>query len=358
VQLVASSPMTSGVPLRRARRTPRVGSSHWLRHLLGVSLRTKLIGANLVVVAAAAAALAVTPHDTGDGHAADILGVALLLAVIVSAGLVTLATRPIREIEEVAGRVWRGDFAARVIPAATADADTARLGRTFNLLLDSLEDDRARLRALAAQTIRAQDEERSRIARELHDSVAQSLAALGYQLAALSRDAHDDELAGRLAELRALTGDVLEEVRALSHVVHPRVLDDLGLVAAVEWLSRSVCERAALRVTVHAAPDVASGASTEAMAALYRVAQESLRNVERHAAATRADVTILRDGDTLALEVRDDGRGFSLADAQARRPGMGLFAMRERVSLVDGRLDIDSTPGRGTRVRASVPIAR
>ena len=358
MQLAISRRVSAGVPLRRARAGAVTPPSPWLRRVLGVSLRAKLIGANVAVAAAAAAALALTPHALADRRAVAILGVALVLAVLVSTLLVTLATRPIREIDEVAARVWRGDFAARVRPSITADADTSRLGRTINLLLDGLQQDRVQLRALAAQTIRAQDEERSRIARELHDSVAQSIAALGYQLAALSGQTTDEALARQLVELRGFTGEILEEVRALSHVVHPRVLEDLGLVPAIEWLSRTVSERAGVRVTVRSAADVADGVTSETASALYRVAQESLRNVERHAHATSAELSLARDGDALVLEVTDDGRGFSLPDAQARRPGMGLFAMRERLALVDGRLDIESEPGRGTRVRALAPLAQ
>ncbi|AHG92574.1 histidine kinase dimerization and phosphoacceptor region (plasmid) [Gemmatirosa kalamazoonensis] len=349
---------TGGPVLRRAvgvpNTAPRAG---WLRRVLGVSLLAKLVGANVLVALAAAVALLTTPDALRGARGVEILAVALGLALLLNGMLVVLALRPVREIEAVAARVWRGDFGARVVPSPVADAELARLGCTLNLLLDGLASDRDRLRAAAAQTMRAQDAERSRIARELHDSVAQSIAALAYQLTAAARDATDPATTARLAELRAFAGTVLEEVRALSHTVHPRVLDDLGLVPGLQWLARTMSERSDLQVTVTAAPDVADGASPEVMAALYRVAQESLRNVERHAHARTADVRLARDHAALVLEVRDDGDGFSLADAEARRPGMGLFAMRERVDLVNGRVHIDAAPGRGTRIRASVPIA-
>jgi signal transduction histidine kinase len=328
-----------------------------MRRVLGVSLLWKLVGANLLLASAAAVALTATPHALTDERGVMILGAALVLALLVNTGLVVLALRPVHDIELVAGRVWRGDFAARVAPSAMADAHIARLGRTINLLLDSLEADRARLRALAARTIRAQDEERSRIARDLHDSAAQSIAALAYQLAAAARDTSDAKLADQLADMRALAGAVLEEVRTLSHIVHPRVLDDLGLVPALEWLARTVAERTGREITVSAPRDVADGLPAEVSSALYRVAQESLRNVERHAGSANARVVLSREPSRLLLDVSDDGHGFSLPDAEERRPGMGIFAMRERVALVDGRLEIDTAPGRGTRVRASVPVA-
>jgi signal transduction histidine kinase len=139
------------------------------------------------------------------------------------------------------------------------------------------------------------------------------------------------------------------------------VLDDLGLVAALEWLSRQTAERTGLDITVIADAGVrgtAAGARPEVAAALYRVAQESLRNAERHAlGATRVNVTVTGEGGTaLRLDIEDDGPGFDVAAAVARRPGMGLTSMRERVELVGGELWIESAPGRGSRVIAIVPL--
>lgn len=216
--------------------------------------------------------------------------------------------------------------------------------------------DAARLRALAALTIRAQDDERARVARELQDSTAQSIAALVYQLSAAARDCADPAMTRRLHEMRELAGDILEEVRSMAHAMHPNVLDDLGLASALEWLTRKTEERTALHIDLDA--DASLGVSAmprEAAAALYRVAQESMRNVERHSGAGRIRIVLARRGENVTLEIADDGRGFDLPEATMRRPGMGLFAMRERLGLVDGSLEIDTAPGRGTRIAASVP---
>lgn len=216
--------------------------------------------------------------------------------------------------------------------------------------------DAARLRALAALTIRAQDDERARVARELHDSTAQSIAALAYQLAAAARDCTDPAMARRLHEMRELAGDVLEEVRSMAHAMHPNVLDDLGLASALEWLTRKTEEHTALEIDL--AADAALDASAlprEAAAALYRVAQESIRNIERHSGAHVVHIALRQRADYVSLDIADDGRGFDLQEATTRRPGMGLFAMRERLGLVDGSLEVDTAPGRGTRIHASVP---
>lgn len=216
--------------------------------------------------------------------------------------------------------------------------------------------DAARMRVLAALTIRAQDDERARVARELHDSTAQSIAALAYQLAAAARDCTDPGMTRRLHEMRELAGDILEEVRSMAHAMHPNVLDDLGLESALEWISRKTEEHTGLKVDLQAVsnPDAAA-LPREAAAALYRVAQESIRNIERHSGARHVHITLLQRPDHVALDIEDDGQGFDLQEAAERRPGMGLFAMRERLGLVDGTLEIDTAPGRGTRIHASVP---
>ena len=360
---VAARDPSAPVRMQRARaaRPARPPLPGWARALLRVPLTIKLIGANLVVAAAAVTLAAVSPApEPGANYV--VLGAALLLALVVNTALVSLALRPVWELEHAAARVWRGDYSARVPESRVADREVARVGRTVNLLLDALEADRARMRALAAQTISAQDAERARIARELHDSTAQTIAALTYQLSAVAREAResaDPALAERLGEIHALAADALEEVRVLAHTIHPRVLDDLGLVAALGWLARRAREHSAggLEVAVHsAAGDAPARLSRPAAAALYRVAQESLRNVERHASASSATITLSpAAGGGLALTVDDDGRGFDLAEAEERRPGMGLFAIRERVAIVGGSVEIDTAPGAGTRVRALIP---
>lgn len=334
-----------------AARVPR-----WLRALLGVPLMTKIIGANVLIVLIAVA-ISLAMHDLhGPGRLmADVMIAALVFSLLVNMALVYVAFRPLLQLEETAGRVWRGDLDARVPRSIMADRDMARVGSTINVLLDGLVSDRARMRRLASQVIGAQDEERARIARELHDSTAQTLAALMLLLSAAVRDSRDPELAVRLGEIKGMAETVLEEVRTLSHTVHPRVLDDLGLASALEWLSRRTRESTELAVTVdafgdpsHIPPSVAS--------VLYRVAQEALSNAVRHAAASSVSVVLRVGDDSAILEVVDDGRGFDVEEAEARRPGMGLFSMQERVALVNGHLDVTSAPGAGTRVVASVPF--
>jgi signal transduction histidine kinase len=243
---------------------------------------------------------------------------------------------------------------ARVPDSILADRDMARVGTTLNTLLDRLTEDRLRVRRLAAQVLSVQDEERARVARELHDSTAQILAAMMLQLGVAARESSSPALDTRIATLRELAADALEEVRTLSHTMHPRVLDDLGLAAALEWIARQSREQETFDVDVIADEDPPVPAPLASV--LYRVAQEALRNAARHASASRVEIILRRAPTTATLEVRDDGRGFDVHRAEERRPGMGLFSMRERVGLVNGSLMVDSAPGCGTRVVATVPL--
>ena len=326
------------------------------RRVLSVPLLGKLAGANLLIALAAVVGIIIARRDHTPGDAVSVLGIALGMSLVVNFALVYVALRPLTDLETMAVRVAAGDLKARVVPSMLADRDVARVGATLNALLDRLTEDRARLHRLAAQVISAQDEERARVARELHDSTAQTLTAVMLQLGAASHESTSPAMDDSFATLRELVADALEEVRSLSHTMHPRVLDDLGLVAALEWLARQSRAQEPFDVRVIAEDD---GAQIPAPLAsvLYRVAQEALRNAGRHSEARHVELKLRRDDDTATLEVVDDGRGFDVRSAEERRPGMGLFSMRERVALVNGRFMVTSTPGQGTHIVATIPLA-
>ena len=349
------------VPTRRDSRQPtRPPQSRPVHAMaLRVPLTIKLIGANAlalgIVIAAVYAGSASRP-------VLESIIIATLVAIVVFGALAVIALLPLRGIEAVASRVWRGDFGARVDSSPVADQDMKRIATTFNLLLDGLVADRSRMQKLATAVIDAGDRERATLARELHDSTAQQLAALVLQLSAAARDASDPALKQRLDAMREQAKATLEEVRLLSHTVHPRVLDDLGLVAALKKLGREVGDVSHLDIEVIAPAEFRDVPPTSA-AVLYRVAQAAVHNVVRHAAAHHVDLhlTTTRSADNegqVVLEIIDDGRGFDVADAERRRPGMGLFTMRERVALAGGTFDIASRIGEGTRITAALPLGR
>ena len=323
----------------------------WTASLLRVPLLPKLVivdlGVNLLTFVAV--------RDVPARLTNEVFIAALVLTMAINATLVWWALRPLRMLESTARRVSGGDLAARVPDTRFADRNIARIGRTLNVLLDHLTTDRERMRQLASQVISAGDQERAHIGRELHDSTAQSLSALEMLVTASLRETSGgaEALHERLGVMREIVVETLAEVRTLSHNVHPRVLDDLGLPSALEFLARRT--REGTGIAVHVTSDVRAPVSPAIASVLYRVAQEAVRNGVRHAGAGTLQVTLVVDAARARLEVRDDGAGFDVAAAESSGHGMGLFLMRERLALVDGRLDIDGHAGPGTSVRATVP---
>jgi signal transduction histidine kinase len=317
---------------------------------LRVPLVAKLVGANLLVVALLTATCLIA------GGLVNVVVVLVTAAVIgVHLALVLVALRPIRDLEAVATRVWSGDYGVRVERSAVADREVLRVGSMFNILLDGLAADRAKMRLLAAEVIAAGDRERSALARELHDSVAQHLAAVLLQLSVAARDSTDPLVAERLHEARDSTEYALQEARALSHALHPGVLDDLGLDAALRQLARDSSSGNGVDVDVEYTVGPAR-LPRDVEAVLYRVAQEAVRNATTHASARRVRVSVQQTRHEATLSVHDDGVGFDPVEAEARRAGLGLTSMRERVDFLDGQLEINSAKGSGTSVSASVPL--
>ena len=317
--------------------------------VLRVPLLGKLLGANLAFVAAAFAAHEIFPSTS----VAAQLGVTLALSFVATALLVWLALRPVAQLEAIAGRVSDGDFDVRVLPSPLADRDIARLSSTFNRLLDRVAADRARIQYLAGRAIRARDIERESVARELRDSLAQSLTAVSLEIAAARGAVDDPRQAALLEKVRQTVKDVTDEMRSVAETLYPGTLEEFGLTNAIEALARRVTRRSAIRITVDRGLFTAK-LSPRAASALYRVADEALRNIEQHARPSNVRIRLSSNG-LVALEIEDDGRGIDMKVNDPMQAGLGLFSARTVLALVGGELQISSAPDLGTRVVARVP---
>jgi signal transduction histidine kinase len=252
------------------------------------------------------------------------------------------------------------------MPIPTPDPDPARpqaaldtLRQKQQRLLEGLADSQRQFKHLARSVYQVQEAERRRLARELHDGIGQSLTALKHRLAALaaSSGAEAPELAGKLGDAVGLCAAILEDTRALSRLLRPQILDDLGLEPALSWLARSVAESGG--PAVETACDLAGlTPDPEIATLLFRAAQESLANAQKHAGARHVQLRVWREPGRLVLLVRDDGRGFEpqLARAAASRgESSGLSGLADRVRVYDGHMHIRTAPGQGCEIRVEVP---
>lgn len=206
---------------------------------------------------------------------------------------------------------------------------------------------------LSARLMNAQEQERLSISRELHDEVGQSLGAMLVDLGRLTSilPAENTDIEEALRKIRASAESSVTSVRNMALLLRPSMLDDLGLVAAIEWQAREVSRRTDVEVEVDA-PELSGELREDVKVCLYRLVQEALNNVARHSGARHAWVTLHQDQREIGLTVRDDGKGFD----PDRSRGLGLVGMRERLRLLHGLLRVESSPGSGTSIVASLPL--
>jgi len=227
-----------------------------------------------------------------------------------------------------------------------------RLERQTRNRYQELAQSRHELERLSSRLVDAQEEERRSISRELHDEVGQSLGALLVDLGRLSTNlpSNSSEIRERIDQMKSLTERTVGTVRDIALLLRPSMLDDLGLVAALEWQGREVSRRSPMEVAVESS-NVSDDLPDEYKICVYRLVQEALNNAVRHSQARNAKVRVTGGANGIEIEVSDDGRGF---DPQRTR-GLGILGMEERVRRLGGSLAVRSSPGQGTVVRAELP---
>ena len=230
--------------------------------------------------------------------------------------------------------------------------------RELTRLYGELKDREARRAELVKKLLSAQEDERRRIARELHDEACQTVAALAVALDTVRRAATPADASAKLEDARALASRTLDDLHRLIFDLRPSVLDDLGLASAVRWwVSRHLTPAGiAARVEVEGLDD---RLPPEVEIPVFRAVQEALTNALRHSGAKTVLVQIACEGGRLTVDVEDDGRGFNPADVATPSEsgqGLGLLGMRERIEILGGTLAVDSSPGEGTHVSFAVPL--
>lgn len=317
----------------------------------GDSLIGQVVAANVVLVTLTlvGASLVAGLDRSGSDSAGQLVVLVLVLILTFCVNLWMLQKR-FGPLESLIERIERMDPATPASIQLGGDRvkEIDRLGRSFNQLLERVETERRRSSQLV---LRAQEEERRRVARDLHDEVNQALTAILLRLEALAHDVPADQRED-VAQLKRLTTQAMDELLNLARQLRPTALDDHGLVIAIEAQVRGFGDRTGIEARLQTDGDPAA-LDDERQTVIYRIAQEALANAGRHAGATRVDVSLTTVGDGARLRVADDGAGFD--PVAARRGGLGLEGMAERAKLVGGELDLRSAPGAGTEVTLRLP---
>jgi len=308
-----------------------------------VSLFWRLLIPNVAVLLAAGVILWLQPAN---GRILVLAG-GVVAMTLINAVLMRRTFAPLERLTSLMDRV-DPLHPGRRIPDEGPESEVTVLARSFNEMLDRLEDER---RESARRELAAQERERRRLARELHDEVGQNLTALAMRLSRVAGDA-DPPVSSEIEDARLATLRTVDHVRQLAHPLRPAALDELGLTPALTSLCADIAHSTGLTI-VRDLPSDLPALATEVEAVIYRVTQESLTNVVRHARAKRAEVSLRIDADQrLVLCVSDDGAGMP---ASVSTNG-GIRGMRERAVLVGGELEVARGSDGGTTVRLHVPV--
>jgi two-component system, NarL family, sensor histidine kinase UhpB len=343
-------PAASATPTGFAARLPA--------RVLALPVLYKVLFANSVVILLGATLgtyLATRLNDqSGLPVLAGFVITGLFVSVVMNYALLKIALHPLTRLRETMRRVQVGDMGIRA-PITGQDPDADQLATAFNKMLETL-DEVAKSRA--GQILSAQEQERKRIARELHDETSQVLTSLLISLALLEQAIDGEEARRRVEDTRALVHQTLRAVRNLSIDLRPSALDDLGLLPALRWYIKQYQQTCGVEVDF-TATGLKQRLPAEVETALYRVIQESLTNTAKHARARRAWVAVSEEPGRVTAHVQDDGQGFDAA-AVLRSPwqdrGLGIAGMQERAMLLDGTVRIESQPGHGTNIDVTIPL--
>lgn len=302
-------------------------------------------------------------------HAVDwkIIVVAVLVTILIGNGinfwLVSAALRPLRDLGRLVKRLQNESVQSQVSPIEelrNADPFTVRMANTLYSLFVHLEEQNQELRALSERAISAQEAERKAIAQSLHDDTGQALTMLAIHLDRIDEriPASEQGLKKLVDDAKLLTASSLAELRRILAGLRPAILDDLGLVPAIRWYARTHLEAAGVHVILKA-PDPSLQLPPAIATTLFRITQEAINNIVRHAHASTASIILQVDETEAHLQIEDNGAGFNQERVSLEAVPfnqLGLVGIRERAQLLAGKVIIRSAPGKGSQLSAIIPL--
>ena len=279
---------------------------------------------------------------------------------VIGIALNQLVIKKLQHFVEAASRFGRGDFKRTI--SFKSDDEIKRLADSFNLMAKTLMEKMRVEREYLSQIIEAQENERRRISRELHDEIGQALTAIKFNLDMMDKELPQTLLTvrGRLGDAKSLSNQTLTAMRQLSMDLRPTMLDELGLIPTLRWYIQNFSNRLNIDSQFQAI-GFEEKLPPQMETAFYRIVQEALNNISKHAGATRVEIFFEHADSTICASITDNGRGFDLDRVyhpESPGRGFGIIGMKERVSLLGGKIDIQSSPGRGTRIQIKVPYPK
>jgi two-component system sensor histidine kinase UhpB len=289
--------------------------------------------------------------------------VGTLFSIGINFLIISAALRPLRDLGRLAKQLTNPSNGSLVSPMEgmeNADPYTARMASTLHSLVVHLEERNQELRALSDRAITAQEAERKAIAQSLHDDTGQALTMLAIQLDRIDERIPEElkALKKQVAEARMLTTNALTELRCILSGLRPSILDDLGLVPAIRWYARTYLEAAGVHV-IFKAPNTPFDLPPSVTTTLFRISQEAMNNIVRHAQASTATIVLQLNSQQVQLRVEDNGRGFDqerVSQDAVHANQLGLVGVRERAQLLGGKVTIESVPGKGSHLLAVIPL--
>lgn len=288
--------------------------------------------------------------------------IGILVSVALSFFIIQASLRPLRQLRQIVNSIQAGQAGVAQLSLGETDPDIQHLTTALNSLITQLETSNQQSRLLSERAINAQEEERKRIARSLHDDTGQSLSTLIINLERLENHlpAQAVELKDRLKSIREMASESLACLRSIIYDLRPAILDDLGLLPSIRWYARTNLEEAGIQVKLEF-PDELPALPQTLTTTLFRIVQEGVTNVIRHSQAKNVCIALGLRANDVYLRIDDDGRGFETArmgDEAFYQQHWGLVGMQERIELVGGTLSIRSDPAHGTTLLANAPIMK
>jgi two-component system sensor histidine kinase UhpB len=288
--------------------------------------------------------------------------IGIVISLLLNFTIIQAALHPLRDLRQIVNRIQAGQAEVTQLALEDTDPDIHRLTTALNSLITQLETSNQELRILSERAINAQEDERKRIARSLHDDTGQSISTLIINLERLENHIPTDngELVNRLRSIRQMAAESLECLRSIIYDLRPAILDDLGLLPAIRWYARTNLEEAGIQVELdfpNELPTLPQALTTT----LFRISQEGVNNIIRHSHAKNACISLVVQENEVYLQIKDDGHGFEpsrLSNEAINMQHWGLIGIQERIELVGGKMSISSDPAHGTTLMVNVPLMR